>query len=233
MAAKKKPTYKELAQRIQQLEKEVLDYIAKASELNRKRKVTEYSHLRRAISLMHINKELHKEIKEIKKSDTEEPGMIFQRLAERIEKLNAVYDINNFSVSGEFSLDSILQEVVEFIPPAIRYPEIICARLVLGNREVKTKNFTHTSWKLSRRITINNIPIGTLEMCYRQKSSELFIEANRIIDAVAETIAKIVEREEADAEIKAQQDLGSALIKKNIKQRSRHVTSMNCWRKKF
>ena len=83
-----KPTYMELEQRIQQLEKEVLNYIAKASELNRKRKVTEYSHLRRAISLMHINEELHKEIKAIKQSDAEEPGMISQRLAERIEELN-------------------------------------------------------------------------------------------------------------------------------------------------
>ena len=214
MAAKRKPTCKELEQRIRQLEKEVLDYIAKASELNRKRKATEYSHLRRAISLMQINEELHKEIKEIKNSDTEEPGMISERLAERIEELNAVYDIKNFSDTGEFSLDSILQEVVEFIPPAIRYPEIICARLVIGHHEVKTKNFKDTKWKLMRRITINNEPIGTLEMCCLQKSSELCIEANRTIDAVAETIAKIIEREEADAEIKLHQDLVAALLEK-------------------
>jgi len=213
-----KPTYKELEQRIQQLEKEVLDYIAKASELNRKRKVTEYSHLRRAISLMRINEELHQEIKGIKESDTEEPGMISQRLAERIEELNCVYDITNFSDAGDFSIDSILQEVVDFIPPAVRYPEITCARLVFGNHEVKTKNFTATNWKLSRQITINNETIGTLEMCYLQENPELFtgqilIEANRTIDAVAETIVKIIEREEAEAEIKVRQDLVSALIK--------------------
>jgi|GEM_PF-1189074 len=218
-AAKGKPTYKELEQRIQQLEKEVLDYIVKASELNRKRKVTEYSHLRRAISLMHINEELQKEIKAVKQSDTEKPGMIPQRLAERIEELNCVYDITNFSDTAEFSLDNILQAVVDFIPPAIRFPEITCARLVFGNHEVKTKNFTDTSWKLARQITINNESIGTLEICYLEENPELcggqlLIEANRTIDAVAETIAKIIEREEAEAEIKVCQELLAALIKK-------------------
>lgn len=214
-----KPTYMELERRIQQLEKEVLDYISKASELNRKRKMTEYSHLRRSISLMHINEELHKEIKAIKQSDAEEPGMISQRLAERIEELNCVYDITNFSDAGDFSIDSILQAVVDFIPPAIRYPEITCARLVFGNHEVKTKNFSATNQRLSRQITINNETIGTLEMCCLQENpalltGQLLIEANRTIDAVAETIAKIIEREEAEAEIKVHQDLVAALIKK-------------------
>jgi hypothetical protein len=214
-----KPTYRELEQRIQKLEKEVLDYIAKASELNRKRKVTEHSHLRRTISLMHINEELHKEIKAIEQSDKEEPGTLSQRLAEQIEALNCVYDITNFSDAGEFSLDGILQAVVDFIPPAIRHPEIACARLVFGNHEVKTKNFAGTRWKLSRPITIKNKSIGTLEMCTLQENHELCsgqlpIEANRTIDAIAETIAKIIEREEAEDEINAQKNQVAALIKK-------------------
>lgn len=214
-----KPTYIELEQRIQQLEKEVLDYISKASELNRKRKMTEYSHLRRSISLMDINEELHKEIKAIKQSDAEESGMISERLAERIEELNCVYDITNFSDAGEFSLDSILQAVVDFIPSAIGYPEITCARLVLGDHEVRTKNFVDTRWKLSRPITMNNKSMGTLEMCTLQENHELCtgqlpIEADRMIDAIAETIVKIIEREEAEAEIKVRQDLVAALIKK-------------------
>jgi hypothetical protein len=216
-----KPTYKELEQRIQQLEKEVLDYIAKASELNRKRKVTEYSHLRRAISLIHINEELHKEIEAINESDTEEPGTSSQRLAERFEELSYAYDITNFSAAGDFSLDSILQPIVDFIPPAIRQLEFTCARLVLGKHEVKTKNYTDTKWKLSRHIAINGESIGTLEMCYLQENPELYKgqilnEANRTIDAIAETIAKIIEREEAEAELKVHQDLVSALIKRII-----------------
>jgi len=200
-----------------------LDYIVKASELNRKRKVTEYSHLRRAISLMHINEELQKEIKAVKQSDTEKPGMIPQRLAERIEELNCVYDITNFSDTAEFSLDNILQAVVDFIPPAIRFPEITCARLIFGGYEVTTKNFKDTRWKLSREITVSNKWHGTLEVCYLEEKPELdegpFLkEAKNLINAVAENIAKIIEREEAEADIRKHQDHIETLIKNKQQQ---------------
>jgi hypothetical protein len=49
-----KPAYNELKREIKQLEKEVLEYLRKAKELNKKRKVTERSHIRRTMSLMHI-----------------------------------------------------------------------------------------------------------------------------------------------------------------------------------
>jgi hypothetical protein len=72
-----KLTYNELERKIKQLEKEVLEYVRKAKELEKKRKVTERSHIRRTISLMHINEELNREIKELKRSDTEELGAGF------------------------------------------------------------------------------------------------------------------------------------------------------------
>jgi hypothetical protein len=53
------PTYNALERKIKQLEKEVLEYIRKAKELNKKRKVTERSHERRTISLMHRIEELN------------------------------------------------------------------------------------------------------------------------------------------------------------------------------
>ena len=81
MAAK--PTYNELERKIKQLEKEVLEHLRKAKELNKERKVTEYSHIRRTTSLMHINEELNREIKELKLSDTEELRLVAHRLRER------------------------------------------------------------------------------------------------------------------------------------------------------
>ena len=49
-----KPSYNELERKNKQLEKEVLEYIRKAKELYKKRKVTERSHIKRTISLMHL-----------------------------------------------------------------------------------------------------------------------------------------------------------------------------------
>ena len=222
-----KPTYNELEQEIKQLEKEVLEYVRKAKELDKKRKVTEHSHIKRTISLMHINEELNREIKELKRSNTEELEMAAHKLRERIKELNCLYDISIFRDAADFSLDAVLQTVVDFIPPAIQYPEITCARLIFGGYEVTTKNFKDTRWKLSHEITINNKCIGTLEVCYLEEKPELdegpFLkEAKNLINAVAENIAKIIEREEAEAEIRKHQDHIEALIRKAAKKGDPH-----------
>jgi hypothetical protein len=214
-----KPTYNELERKIRQLEKEFLEYVRKVKELDKKRKVTERSHMRRTLSLMHIIEEQDREIKELKRSGAGELGLISHRLQERIKELNCLYDISSFRDATDFSLYAILQAVVDFIPPAIQFPEITCARLIFGDYEVATKNFKDTSWKLSREITVNNKWIGTLEVCYLEEKQELeeglFLkEAKNLTNAVAECIAKIIEREEAEAEIRKQQDRIEALIKR-------------------
>jgi len=214
-----RPTYNELERKNKQLEKEVLEYIRKAKELNKKRKVTERSHIRRTISLMHIIEELNREIKDLKRPDAEELGLVSHRLQERIKALNCLYDISSFMDATDFSLDAVLQAVIDFIPPAIQHPEITCARLIFGDYAIKTKNFKDTKWRISREITVADKWIGTLEVCYLEAKRELeegpFLkEAKKLINAVAENIAKIIEREEAEDEIRKHQDHIEALIKK-------------------
>jgi hypothetical protein len=58
-----KLSYDELERSIKQLEKEVLEYVRKEKKFNEERKLLEYSHIKRTISLMKINEELEKEIK--------------------------------------------------------------------------------------------------------------------------------------------------------------------------
>jgi len=214
-----KSTYNELERKNSQLEKEVLEYIRKAKELSKKRQVTERSHIRRTKSLMHIIEELNREIKELKRSGAEELALVHHRLSERIKELNCLYDISTFRDDTDFSLDAVLQTVVDFIPPAIQFPEITCARLIFGGYGVATKNFKETRWKISREITVSNKRLGTLEVCYLEEKPELDEgpfrkEAINLINAVAENIAKIIEREEAEADIRKHQDHIETLIKK-------------------
>ena len=50
-----KPTYKELERKINQLEREILEYVHKEKEFTEELKSVEYGHLKRTISLMKIN----------------------------------------------------------------------------------------------------------------------------------------------------------------------------------
>ena len=58
-----RPSCKELERSIKELEREVLEYVHKENEFNEERKLIEYSHIKRTISLMKIDEELEKEIR--------------------------------------------------------------------------------------------------------------------------------------------------------------------------
>jgi hypothetical protein len=215
-----KPSYEELEQRIRQLEREVLEYVRKEKEFNRERKLVEYSHMKRTISLMKINEELNRELNELKSADKEELGYVSNRLKERIKELNCLYDISSFRDGTNFSLDEVLQAIVDFIPPAIQYPEITCARIIFDRYEFRTKNYKETKWKLSQEIKVYNERIGALEVYYLEKKPELEEgpfpkEAKDLITAIAENIAQIVERDWAEIEIRKCRDKIEELIKKN------------------
>ena len=220
-----KPTYKELERRIKQLEREVLGYVRKEKEFNEERKFLEYSHVRRTISLMKINEELKRESIKLNRSDAEELGLVSHRLKERIKELNCLYDISSFRDATDFSLDAVLQAVIDFIPPAFQYPEITCARIIFDRYEFTTKNFKDTRWKLAHDITVNNERIGTLEVCYLSEKPALdegpFLkEEKNLIGAIAENIAKIIEREWAEAEIRKHRNH----VEKLIKNSNRNIT---------
>jgi len=202
-----KPTYNELERKIKKLEKEALEYIGKEREFNAERKLLDYSHLKRTLSLMKINEELNREIKDIKKADKKELAQISHKLRGRIKELKCLYDISSFREGNDFSLDGLLQEMVDFIPPACQHPEITCARIIFDGYEFTTKSFLETSWKQSFNITVSNKQIGQLEVYRLEKRSELekalFLEEEKsLIGAIAESISRIVEREWAEAEIR-------------------------------
>jgi hypothetical protein len=215
-----KPTYDALEHKIKQLEKEALDYMRKEKEFTEERRRADYGHMKRTISLMKINEELNQEIKEIKRADKEELAQISDKLKGRIRELKCLYDISSFRESHSFSLDDLLQEMVDFIPPACQHPEITCARIIMDGYKFTTENFLDSRWKQSFNITVNNERIGRLEVFRLEKKSELekelFLdEEKRLIGAIAESIASIVEREWAEVEIRKCRKKIERLIKKN------------------
>jgi hypothetical protein len=213
-----KPSYNELERKIKKLEEEALEYIRKEIEFNEERRMADYGHLKRTISLLKINDELNREIKEIRSAGKEKLEQISQKLKGRIKELNCLYDISSFRGSSDFSLDGLLQEMVDFIPPACQQPENTCARIIFDGYDFTTKNFVETSWKQSFNITVNNKQIGQLDVYRLEKKTgqktALFLEEEKtLIGAIAESISRIVEREWAEAEIRKCREKIEKLIK--------------------
>ncbi len=130
-------------------------------------------------------------------------------LRERIKELNCFYGISRLVESHGNSLDSILQGIVDLLPPSWQYPEICCAKLTLHGKEHKTANFRKVAWKQSATIQVNNTPAGAVEVCYLREMPELdegpFLKEERdLINAIAKRTSKIVERIQIECQLEVE-----------------------------
>ena len=179
------PIYKDLERKINQLELDLLEY-------QRKNKV--------------LKEDLTREIKKRKRVE-KELEQVSHSLGERIKELNCLYSISKLRERTDFSLEDILQAIVDLIPPAWQYPEITCARIIFDGYEFTTTNYKSSRWKLTRDIMVYSERVGTLEVGYMEEKLELdegpFLREERnLINAIAERIAKFIEREWAEDEIR-------------------------------
>ena len=125
-------------------------------------------------------------------------------LGERIKELNCLYTISAMVEVPGITLPKILQGTVEIIPPSWQYPEITGARLILGDEEYHTGNYTEfCAWKQTADIKVRNHPVGLVEVGYleaRPASDEgpFLKEERNLIDAIARRLGRITERIQAE-----------------------------------
>ncbi len=129
-------------------------------------------------------------------------------LGERVKELNGLYGISKLTDNPDISLDEILQGVVELIPPSWQYPEITCSRILLNEKEYKTKNFKETGWKQGNDVIVHDKRVGSLEVHYLKERPEMdegpFLKEERnLINEICDRLGMIIERIQFEEQIKA------------------------------
>ena len=132
-------------------------------------------------------------------------------LEERVRELNCFYGISNLVEQQDISLEEILQGTADLIPPSWQYPEITCARIIIQDREWKTKNFQETIWKQASDIKVHGELSGNLEVYYLEEKPEIdegpFLkEERKLIIAIAGRVGRIVERKLAEEALIASEE---------------------------
>ncbi|MFH0813620.1 MAG: helix-turn-helix transcriptional regulator [Pseudomonadota bacterium] len=135
-----------------------------------------------------------------------EPEKVVIALRERIKELNCLYGISHLSDRHRNSIDDLLQNLVNLLPPSWQYPEITCARVTFRGKTYKTKGFKVSKWRQSARILMYNEPVGDVTVFYLEQRSAAdegpFLKEERaLIDAVAERISAIAMRISAEQEL--------------------------------
>lgn len=118
-------------------------------------------------------------------------------LGERIKELNCLYGISNLLETHDVSMSWILTRAVELIPAALQYPEQACACIRLDGQEYVSTNFKRTRWCLNSQITLDDRPVGDLEVFYTQAISPddngLFLEEeSRLLRAICERLSRVL-----------------------------------------
>jgi len=128
-------------------------------------------------------------------------------LIERIKELNCLYGISRLVEQENASLESILQGVVDLMPPAWQYPEVTCAGISLRRRRFETANFRPTRWCQQEPISVAGTPMGTVALYYLQEEpfayeGPFLKEERDLIHGIAERLGHIIESRTAEAELK-------------------------------
>jgi PAS domain S-box-containing protein len=118
---------------------------------------------------------------------------------ERIKELQAIYKINSLTANPNLSLDTVLQKIVDFIPPSWQYPEITCARIILGAKEVRTSNFKITKWKQTEIVPIKNITHSFIEVYYLEEKPNadegpFLKEEINLLELISNDLSKLISK---------------------------------------
>lgn len=139
------------------------------------------------------------------------------KLSERVKELNCLYAISELVEKSHISVEEMLQKAVNIIPASWQYPEIACARIILDDREFKTKRFRKTRWKQSSHITAHGKRIGVVEVCYPKKmplrdEGPFLKEERSLLDALAGRLGRVVARIRSEAGLRhSEQNLATTI----------------------
>jgi diguanylate cyclase (GGDEF)-like protein/PAS domain S-box-containing protein len=131
-------------------------------------------------------------------------------LNKRVKELNSLYSLSRLVEEGN-SLEEIIQGTAELIPPAMQYPEIAGARVVMNNKEYRTTHYSMSDCKLRRDIVVDAEPIGFMEICYHIDSSKgddcrFLPEEEDLVRAITERLGRIIERKRTEEALRENEE---------------------------
>jgi PAS domain S-box-containing protein len=111
----------------------------------------------------------------------------------RIKELQAFFKLSELITRESITIEELLQEFIDLLPQSWQYPEITCTRIVIGEKEFRTKNFEKSEWMQSASIKVNREVVGGIEVYYlvesKEESEGPFLKEERmLIDAIAERL---------------------------------------------
>ena len=141
-------------------------------------------------------------------ADVTERRQAEHQLAQRMKELQALYSLGEMAEREGITLDTLYRACTNILPKGWQYPEIACARIVIGDSEFRTENFAVSPWKQSAPVKVNGSVVGRIEVGYLEQKPEedegpFLKEESLLIDAIAKRMGHITERKQAEEALRA------------------------------
>jgi len=154
----------------------------------------------------------------------ESASSLARELQERVKKLNCLFGISDIFERSGGSLEKILEEIVELLPPSWEHSEVACSRVLLGDQEFRSGNYGAAGWSLREKIRVHGREAGTIEVSYLEArpprdEGPFTNEEGRLLKAVAERLGHVIERMTAEERLRKKED--------ELRERMTHITRVS------
>jgi CheY-like chemotaxis protein len=130
-------------------------------------------------------------------------------LRKRVNEIQCIYAISSLASQPLISLEEVLAETVDLIPPGWRYSDITCARITFDGQVYKTANFIETPWKLSAPIPLKGTSPAlsetpsSVDVCYLEErnggdDAPFLKEERHLISEIARQLGMMIEVKRAE-----------------------------------
>ena len=148
--------------------------------------------------------------------DITERKLVEAELKERVKELDCFYRISE-SIRTKDTIEDIIQDIVNIIPPTWQYPELTCAKITFLDKEFKTDNYVESKWKLSSDIIVKRKIAGKVEVCCleqkNQNDKDPFLkEEKNLLNSITERLGRIIERKQAEEELHKSEESYHTLV---------------------
>ena len=145
--------------------------------------------------------------------DITDRKQVEHQVRERMKELQAFYNLSEIIEKKNITLNQMYQECADMLPKSWQYPEIACARIVMGNNVFFTENFKETAWKLSAPVKVNEAIVGSIDVGYLEERTDEYEgpfmkEERMMLNAIAERIGRITLRMQTEASLSHAQKIG-------------------------
>jgi PAS domain-containing protein len=142
------------------------------------------------MALRRLNAELQAEITERKRAEW--------ALVERLKELACLYAVNR-DMQEDLSIDELCRRVIEYLVPAMQFPEITVPVIELDSRRFTSERYTEgLSHGLHAQIRVGGEACGQLWVYYAEERPFLIPEEQNLLNAIAEALGVWLERKRVE-----------------------------------